>query len=496
MANDLVVNLSGDNSKLKSSLKDSKSALSSFGTSARKAVNAGGKVLGGIGIAAVGAGVAGVAILGDRIGGLAGIADKAAQTGLSGAFLQRLGYAADQSGVSVETLQKGLSKMTILSGEAANGSKQAAAKLAEFGISANDLKTLSPEQQFAKIGAAIAKLPTESQRAAAAVELFGKSGLEMTGLFAGGVSQLNGLLEEAEGLGIGLSDEDLAKAAAADDAIQKMKASFGAIVDRVAVEFAPVFQQAAESVASMIPYIDGIAEAFASALDMAGSFWTKTQDYLTDVLTVAAVVVADMSTLWEGLFEDIPKFGKAAFDWLAANAGTMIENLGKMMRNLLNSVNHTGMQLGEEIAFQLGLSDEVLNIEATQSEQMTALTDFVMPQLSAETTQVMTDVSDALQVNEESRAKRDAANKMEANKTNVLAPSSVLDPTVGSVPEAKQLQSAGVMQRGSAEAFSTIVKSMMGGKDPVVAATEKQTKELVKELKANKPPKLVFAAEF
>jgi hypothetical protein len=57
-------------------------------------------------------------------------------------------------------------------------------------------------------------------------------------------------------------------------------------------------------------------------------------------------------------------------------------------------------------------------------------------------------------------------------------------------------QSAGVMQRGSAEAFSTIVKSMMGGKDPVVAATEKQTKELVKELKANKPPKLVFAAEF
>jgi len=294
----------------------------------------------------------------------------------------------------------------------------------------------------------------------------------------------------------GLSDEDLAKAAAADDAIQKMKASFGAIVDRVAVEFAPVFQQAAESVASMIPYIDGIAEAFASALDMAGSFWTKTQDYLTDVLTVAAVVVNDMSTLWEGLFEDIPKFGKAAFDWLAANAGTMIENLGKMMRNLLNSVNHTGMQLGEEIAFQLGLSDEVLNIEATQSEQMTALTDFVMPQLSAETTQVMTDVSDALQVNEESRAKRDAANKMEANKTNVLAPSSVLDPTVGSVPEAKQLQSAGVMQRGSAEAFSTIVKSMMGGKDPVVAATEKQTKELVKELKANKPPKLVFAAEF
>lgn len=40
------------------------------------------------------------------------------------------------------------------------------------------------------------------------------------------------------------------------------------------------------------------------------------------------------------------------------------------------------------------------------------------------------------------------------------------------------------MAGGSVEAYSTIVQAMMTrGKDPVVAATEKQTKELIKGLK-------------
>ncbi|MFO0202578.1 MAG: hypothetical protein ACOVRM_17265 [Planctomycetaceae bacterium] len=45
---------------------------------------------------------------------------------------------------------------------------------------------------------------------------------------------------------------------------------------------------------------------------------------------------------------------------------------------------------------------------------------------------------------------------------------------------------AGAAMRGSGEAFSTILRSM-GRKDPVVAATEKQTKDLVAAIKQNKP---------
>jgi hypothetical protein len=37
---------------------------------------------------------------------------------------------------------------------------------------------------------------------------------------------------------------------------------------------------------------------------------------------------------------------------------------------------------------------------------------------------------------------------------------------------------------------------MMGSKDPGVVATEKQTKELIKALKANKPPAPQIIPEF
>jgi hypothetical protein len=45
---------------------------------------------------------------------------------------------------------------------------------------------------------------------------------------------------------------------------------------------------------------------------------------------------------------------------------------------------------------------------------------------------------------------------------------------------------AGAAMRGGAEAFSTILRSM-GRKDPNVAATEKQTQQLVAAMENNKP---------
>jgi hypothetical protein len=55
-------------------------------------------------------------------------------------------------------------------------------------------------------------------------------------------------------------------------------------------------------------------------------------------------------------------------------------------------------------------------------------------------------------------------------------------------------QLSGAMAGGSAEAYSTIVQAMMTrGKDPVVAATEKQTKELIKGLKPKSTTKNIMS---
>lgn len=243
---DLVSNLGMNSKGFTKGIGQAKSGLGSFASSATSLLN---PITAGLAAMTAAAASAGLSIYGiaGRISTLAGIADKAIQTGLSGKFLQQLGYAADQSGVSAETLTGGIKKLTIAIGKADPK------PFAELGITFADLKSLSPEQQFLKVAEAIGKLPTAAERAAAAVKIFGKSGIEMTGLFAGGLNDINKLLKDAEALGIGLSDEALAKAARADDAIQRMKSSFGALISQVAIGLSYAFETVATKIADLIP---------------------------------------------------------------------------------------------------------------------------------------------------------------------------------------------------------------------------------------------------
>ena len=497
MANDLVVNLSGNNSKLKSSLKESKSALASFGESAKSFINPAKAAFAGV---AVGAAAAGVAIyaVANRISSLAGIADEAVKTGLSGAFLQRLGYAADQSGVNVETLTGGIKKLTIAIG---NADPKPFEKL---GVDFQKLKTLQPEQQFMMIAAAIGKLPTAAERAVASVAIFGKSGVDMANLFAGGMGELNTLLKDAEALGIGISPEGLAKAAAADDAIQRMKASFGALFDQVTVGLAPAFNEVATAIANMIPPITQFIDKFNNLGDMN-----------VKIKFIGELFDASFNVAIEGIKEN----------WIKMLDFMLSEGIKFAIKNAKNLVSYASP--GALIASKIMDSQMRPNVEG-QTRLETAKLDFqnVLSQLDKPQLPPVEAFNPALTQgpaalpSDPSKLTSLASGIAEGvggmfDQISLAATSKLTDLkikggflaetaknifTTGAKDKPKTeravTQSAGVMQRGSAEAFSTIVKSMMGGKDPVVAATEKQTKELVKELKANKPPKLVFAAEF
>lgn len=59
-----------------------------------------------------------------------------------------------------------------------------------------------------------------------------------------------------------------------------------------------------------------------------------------------------------------------------------------------------------------------------------------------------------------------------------------------------ETQFAGAMQRGSAEAYSTIVAAMRGNKDPQVKAIDKSTKAIVAAVKGNKPQNVNVVSAF
>jgi tape measure domain-containing protein len=137
---------------------------------------------------------------------------------------------------------------------------------------------------------------------------------------------------------------------------------------------------------------DGIGNAFGGAIGTVVEWFTTTRDYLADAGTVAGTVAGNIGNIWAGLFEDIPTYAKAAFDWISANSTVIMSNIAAAAENMWNRMEVKSRQLGEWIAFQTGMSDEMINIEAATMKPMAPVTEFKAPRLSEATTGVLADI--------------------------------------------------------------------------------------------------------
>ncbi|GIK17587.1 MAG: hypothetical protein BroJett003_25510 [Planctomycetota bacterium] len=148
--------------------------------------------------------------------------EMSARTGVSVETLSELGWAADLAGADLETLETGLRKMQKVVTEAATGSKSATEALARLGLSVTDLVNLNPEQQFKLIADRLSKIQDPTQRAALAMEVFGKSGTRLLPLLADGAKGLEEYQRKARELGLTVSTETAKDAAALADTLDTL----------------------------------------------------------------------------------------------------------------------------------------------------------------------------------------------------------------------------------------------------------------------------------
>jgi hypothetical protein len=90
--------------------------------------------------------------------------------------LQRLKYAAEQSGNTLDQVTMGVSQMQ---NRLAGGDESAVQALKDLGIEFSSFVALSPDAQFRGIAEAVAKIEDPMLRAQVATDLFGKSGREI-----------------------------------------------------------------------------------------------------------------------------------------------------------------------------------------------------------------------------------------------------------------------------------------------------------------------------
>jgi hypothetical protein len=166
----------------------------------------------------------------------------AARIGVTYGEMAGLSLAAERTGVSLDAMKEAMTRADISLGKAVNGSQEAADGFAAIGLSAAQLNTLSPAQRFEQVSAAIAKLPTEAQRAAAAVRIFGKSGSDLLPIFDSGAGAIAEARAEAERFGTALKTAQGRDVQAMTAAFEKAKTAMQGVVQQVTAYLAPAVE--------------------------------------------------------------------------------------------------------------------------------------------------------------------------------------------------------------------------------------------------------------
>ena len=160
------------------------------------------------------------------------------KTGLSTTAVQQYGHAAEVTGSSLEGLGVGIKRMQVLITNAAEGNKAATGSLKNLGLTIDDLKGKSPDEQFQAMASAIAGIEDPTAKAAAAVAVFGRSGTDILPMLAEGTDGLNKLKDAA----VVMSEEQIKAGSKLQDSIEQTKANIKGLVNSIGASVAPAFE--------------------------------------------------------------------------------------------------------------------------------------------------------------------------------------------------------------------------------------------------------------
>ena len=286
--------------------------------------------------------------------------DLAQRLGMSVESLQALQMAAKLSGV--EDATGALQKLTVAIGNAAESGKTEAFE--KLGLNFQELQAMSPEEQFTAVQKAIAALPTPAEKAAAAVSIFGKSGVELLPLMSQNLAEVEDRMKR---LGAVVGADQVDAISSMNDSLDMVRASFDGIIGQVVGNLAPVVESLANEILAMVESFnsvsgsggDGIANAITNALLDIAEYFAGVFDNALASFDGFGATMQEVGAVFEfagNVFSAVGETLRAAFNAfeLAGNAlssllGSFLEKLGSWVSKDLQEF---GKQMQENAAAQ------------------------------------------------------------------------------------------------------------------------------------------------
>jgi len=236
-----------------------------------------------------------------------------ARLGLTYGELSGLAYAGDLAGVSMDVIGKAATKADIAFVKASQGSGLAIAAFQGLGLSVDDLQNKSPAERFAAITDAIAGLPSEAEKSAASVKLFGRAGAELLPLFSAGAGEIARATAEAKAFGMSLTNAQGKDVEAMNDAFTRSQAAITGIVTQVTAYLAPSIQGIADTFTALVGDIGGatIGQKIGDGILDGAGFLAGIGDTLISNFGSVFEYLSGVGEQWGGVFDFASKVGNA-----------------------------------------------------------------------------------------------------------------------------------------------------------------------------------------
>jgi len=293
-----------DNEKAKIALKDTnkeaKDAKTTLGGTITQMASTGLKV----GSIVTGAATAVTGVFTALESGLASTADtfdkSSLRTGIQVEELQRLNYAATQSGVSLESVEKSAKTLNKEIAAATNGNKEATNSFNQLGVSLTntDGSAKSTTEIYDQVLTKLADLGDTTEATTIGTQLFGKAYTDMKPLLAEGSAGINELKNNADELGIVLDQNTVSNGVKFGDTMKDVELELNGFKNTLMSSLLPALQSLLDKVKADAPQIQDTIKKAQPTIELVLNICITLLKFLFEHINVILPIVV---TLWGGI---------------------------------------------------------------------------------------------------------------------------------------------------------------------------------------------------
>jgi hypothetical protein len=281
----------------------------------------------GLALAAAGAAISGALFAIAKAGGdyAARINEAAKRTGLAVEQMSLLRSALSDLEVPADALDVLLNRLVFTMNRARAGAKMgdeldnAAAAFARLGVSVTDahgqLRNIA--DVFTEVMLKLAQLPNDSERAAIAMLIFGRSAYQLLPALRAGRDEILQTLQAHRAAGVILRSETVAAIDAMQDSISTLQTALQALSARITAGFAPSVKAASDAMINLVGAINAFLDKHPQLAAVVGTT-TVVGGTLASAAGTALATTSQLAIVaanWGALAALVSKVGKV-FAWL------------------------------------------------------------------------------------------------------------------------------------------------------------------------------------